>query len=102
MERLPNSFRERNRTTRHFRELYDRLPVRIQKLTRKACHLFGHQPDHPSFRRHVLKQTRTGQHQAESISISITMQYRAIYVVVDNLNVWYWIGTHAQYDRFIG
>jgi hypothetical protein len=30
------------------------------------------------------------------------MQYRAIYVVEDGVNIWYWIGTHAEYDQFIG
>jgi hypothetical protein len=30
------------------------------------------------------------------------MQYRAIYVVVDGENVWYWIGTHAEYDKYLG
>jgi hypothetical protein len=32
------------------------------------------------------------------------MQYRAIYVVDEETdqNVWYWIGTHAQYEKFTG
>jgi hypothetical protein len=30
------------------------------------------------------------------------LQYRAIYVVDGDINVWYWIGSHADYDRFIG
>ena len=37
-----------------------------------------------------------------SSSVSITMQYRAIYTVDGTDNVWYWIGTHADYDVFIG
>lgn len=102
MARLPSSFRARNRTTAEFRELYARLPPSIQKLTRDACILFDRDPNHPSFRRHVLRDTRSGSHAPDSISISITMSYRAVYVVVDDVNVWYWIGTHAQYDRFTG
>ena len=38
----------------------------------------------------------------ESISVSVTIGYRAIYVVRNNGNVWYWIGTHADYDKFTG
>lgn len=30
------------------------------------------------------------------------MQYRAIYFVQGEINVWYWIGTHAAYKRFTG
>jgi hypothetical protein len=30
------------------------------------------------------------------------MQYRAIYAVADGKNVWYWVGTHAEYDIFTG
>ena len=32
----------------------------------------------------------------------ITMQYRAIYVVDGNTNVWYWCGSHNDYDNFTG
>jgi hypothetical protein len=30
------------------------------------------------------------------------MKYRAIYVVDGETNVWYWIGSHANYDTFTG
>ena len=43
-----------------------------------------------------------GQHEAGSVSVSITRQYRAIYVRQGEVNVWYWIGTHADYDTFTG
>jgi hypothetical protein len=37
------------------------------------------------------------------VSISVTIGYRAIYVTdEDGTNVWYWIGTHADYDTFTG
>jgi hypothetical protein len=50
----------------------------------------------------VLKDTKKGEHVPDSVSISITMQYRAIFVVVDGINVWYWIGSHSEYNRFTG
>ena len=37
-----------------------------------------------------------------SISITPTMQYRAIYHDIDGINHWYWIGTHAEYKKFTG
>lgn len=104
MARLPSSFRSRNRTTRDFRELFARLPEHIQELTRDACLLFDRDPAHPSLRHHELLDRKAGKHVPGSYSVSVTMQYRAIYVVdpSDGTNVWYWIGTHADYDRFTG
>jgi hypothetical protein len=102
MATLPSSFRERNRTTRQFREQFAALPARIRQLTRDACVLFDQNPSHPSFRLHELADNKKAAHVPGSWSVSITMQYRAIYVVVDGINVWYWIGTHADYDTFTG
>jgi hypothetical protein len=103
MAKLPSSFRQRNRTTRAFREQYAKLPAHIQELTRAACHLFEQNPRHPSLRYHELEDRKRGKNMPGSRSVSITMQYRAIHdVAPDGVNVWYWIGTHAQYNRFTG
>jgi hypothetical protein len=101
--KLPSSFRSRNRTTRQFRELFAALPPHIQELCRGACVLFDKDPAHPSLRHHELIDTKKGQHLPGSFSISITMRYRAIYVPADDgINIWYWVGTHADYDTFVG
>jgi hypothetical protein len=102
MAKLPNSFRERNRTTRGFRERFAQFPAQIQRAVRVACVLFNNDPRHPSLRYHELDDNRKGQHLPGSFSVSITMQYRAIHIVRDQINVWYWIGTHGEYDRFTG
>ncbi len=102
MAKLPSSFSARNRTTRQFREQFSRLPERIQELTRAACVLFDQNPAHPSFRHHELSDTKRGQHVPGSFSVSITMQYRAIYTEDGGVRVWYWIGTHAEYEVFTG
>lgn len=101
--RLPSSFRSRNQTTREFREQYAKLPAQIRKLVKGACVFFNENENHPSLRLHRLDDTSTGQHRPDSFSVSITMKYRAIFVKVDGeVNVWYWIGTHAEYDRYAG
>lgn len=103
MARLPATFRAKNRTTKRYRELYARLPARIRELVRLQCLVFDNDPAHRSLRRHQLEDTKKGQHEPGSWSVSITMQYRAIYIVgSDGRNVWYWIGTHADYDAFSG
>jgi mRNA-degrading endonuclease RelE of RelBE toxin-antitoxin system len=94
----PNS----NVRTADFREQYDRLPDDIKKLAKAAFKRFCENPAHPSLRLHELKDLKRGHHRRNSFSVSITMHYRAIYAVDDTENVWYWIGTHADYDVFVG
>jgi hypothetical protein len=36
-----------------------------------------------------------------SFSVSINMQYRAIYSVIGETNLWYWIGSHADYNTLL-
>lgn len=103
MAKLPNSFRKTNRTTRQFRAQLADLPAEILDLTKKACRLFHENPAHRSLRHHELRETKKGQHHSGSYSVSINMQYRAIYLQSeDGVNVWYWIGSHADYDVFVG
>ena len=102
MAKLSRSFREKNKTTRQFREQYSRLPLVVQALTRIACEMFDANLNHRSLRLHQLKVTSGSKAEQESYSISINMQYRAIYVVQHGLNIWYWIGSHADYDKFSG
>ncbi|MCE9567045.1 MAG: hypothetical protein K8U57_34010 [Planctomycetes bacterium] len=82
--------------------MFDELPKEIQALARKRYKLFQENPTHHSFRLHELKDMKRGHHESGSISVSVNMQYRAIYVVNGNINLWYWIGTHAQYNHFTG
>ena len=102
MGKLSLSFRQNNTTKRSFREQYERLPENIRALTRTACERFDQDPSHRSLRLHRLVESSRSSALPGSFSVSISIQYRAIYVVVDGKNVWYWIGTHAEYDRFLG
>ncbi len=92
----------RNVRTVAFKEQLGRLPEHIQELARAVFALFLQNPSHPSLRHHALKDTDKGRHRAGSFSVSITMKYRAIYVRDGDTNVWYWIGSHADYDTFTG
>ncbi len=47
--------------------------------------------------------TRANAARPASFSVSITMPYRAVYAVTaDGVNLWYWVGTHADYNRLLG
>jgi hypothetical protein len=67
-----------------------------------AFELFLEDPSHPSLRHHPLGDNKKGQHKSGSFSVSITLRYRAIYTKDGDTNVWYWIGSHSDYNAFIG
>ncbi len=102
MARLPSSFRNNNRTTRDFRELFANLSAQQRDLVKEAAKAFHNNPNQPGFRLHRLRENCVGEHLRESWSVSITMRLRAIFVKDGDGRVWYWVGTHAQYDRFTG
>ena len=97
---------EFNFRTWHFKQLLDLLPDDIQNLAQTTFELFREDATHPSLRLHQLGDTKRGRHQAGSISVSISRRYRAIYVVRkdgdDTVNLWYWIGSHSDYNSFTG
>jgi mRNA-degrading endonuclease RelE of RelBE toxin-antitoxin system len=92
----------RNVQTPDFRKRYDRLPRQIQGLVDAKLQRVLENPEHPSLRLHRLRDNKRGKHLKNSISLSINMQYRAIYVIDGEENVWYWVGTHNDYETFIG
>lgn len=64
--------------------------------------MFLQDPAHPSLKHHRLKDVGARALLPESYAVYLNMQYRAVYVVQEDANVWYWIGTHADYDRLAG
>jgi hypothetical protein len=59
-------------------------------------------PSHPALRLHRLENRKKSPHKDDSFSVTVCLTYRAIYVVDGDTNVWYWIGTHNDYNSFIG
>ena len=68
---------------------------RIKRQVRRAYRLFKQNPHHPTL--HFKKV-----HPSERIwSVRIAGGYRAVGVRADDEIVWYWIGSHADYDRLL-
>jgi mRNA-degrading endonuclease RelE of RelBE toxin-antitoxin system len=81
--------------TDKFRKAFAELPADVQKQARQAYRLFIENPHHPSLRFKSI-------HPARPIySVRIGMDYRAIGIRDGNDIVWYWIGSHAEYDKLI-
>jgi hypothetical protein len=72
---------------------YKSLSKDVQKLADQAYERLKQDPRHPSL--HFKKVKRFW-------SARIGGQYRALAVEADNGLVWFWIGTHADYDKLLG
>jgi hypothetical protein len=84
-----------SRTTAKFRAAFDELPADVQRRARRAYRLFRQDPNHRSLRFKPV-------HPTEPIfSVRITGGYRAVGVRTGEEIVWFWIGTHAAYERLL-
>ena len=84
----------RSRATPRFWAAYRELPPQIKALARKAYGLFRDNPRHPSLQ---FKKV----HEDSIYSVRVTLGYRALGLLEDEEVTWFWIGTHAEYDRFL-
>ena len=82
-------------TTRQFREAFAALPPEIQKRVRDAYFLFKQNHNHPSLR---FKKVHTT---LPIYSARVTLDYRAVGAVQDDAVVWFWVGSHTDYERVL-
>jgi hypothetical protein len=85
----------KSHTTRRFRDAFRILPPQVQRQAREAYGLFLHDPYHPGLRFKRIHPTRP------IYSVRIGRDHRALGVREGEEIVWYWIGSHADYDRVI-
>jgi hypothetical protein len=81
--------------TDKFRKAFDELPADVQKQARQAYRLFMENPHHPSLRFKPIHPTRS------IYSVRISIDYRAVGLRNENDIIWYWVGSHADYDKLI-
>jgi len=82
-------------TTARFRKAYRQLPTPIRKQAKAAYKLFQQNPRHPSLH---FKQV----HPSRPIySVRASLDYRAIGVREGETLIWFWIGSHADYDKLL-
>lgn len=84
-----------SRTTRRFRELLAALPAQVRAQAREAYRLFQQNPHHPGLR---FKQVHL---EPPVYSARVGISYRAVGVLDGDTVVWYWIGSHADYDQLL-
>jgi hypothetical protein len=85
----------KSRTTKVFRRCLTDLPPDIRRQAVKAYRLWKQDPRHPSLQ---FKQV----HPTKPIwSVRVALGWRALGVMKDRETIWFWIGSHADYDRLI-
>lgn len=82
--------------------MFAKLPANIRQAAEEAYRLFLSNPNHPQLGNHELHDSKKGRHRNGSRALSITRRYRAICTVDGDTNVWYWIGSHEDYNNFTG
>lgn len=75
-----------------FWSCYRALPASIRELADKSFGLLEADPTHPS-----LHFKKVGRFWAARVGL----HYRAVAVEASDGLIWFWIGTHAEYDRLV-
>jgi len=82
-------------TTERFRKLLAQLPKEIQKQAKEAYLQFEKDPYHPSLRFKRVHSKRP------VYAVRISKDYRALGVLRNNEIIWFWIGSHSDYDKIL-
>ena len=78
--------------SRAFWDAYGKLPEKVRELADKNYALLKKDPQHPS-----LQLKKVGRFW----SVRVGLRYRALAVETDGDFVWFWIGSHGNYDAMI-
>jgi hypothetical protein len=82
-----------HRASPSFWSLYERLKPEVRRLADKNFELLRRDPNHPS-----LHFKRVGRYW----SVRVGLNLRALGVRRGEDLVWFWIGTHDDYERLLG
>ena len=74
---------------------FDSLSADVQALARKNFRLLKANPTHPSLHFKSMKNGRF-------YSVRVGLYHRALGAAVEGSAHWFWIGTHAEYDKLVG
>lgn len=82
-----------HRATPGFWRLYKALPEDVQGQADEAHRLLLQNQRHPSLHFKKVK---------SFWSVRVGLHYRALGIEDESVVVWFWIGSHSEYDKLIG
>jgi hypothetical protein len=83
------------KTTERFWKCYAELPLAVRKAARETYKQLLKDPYYPSLHFKQIHSTRP------IYSVRITKDYRAIGIIQENEIIWFWIGSHAEYNKLL-
>jgi hypothetical protein len=85
----------RSVTTTRFRKAFAKLPNNVQERARQAYQLWKLNNNHPGLH---FKQI----HKEQLIySVRIGLSYRAVGIIEKDTIIWFWIGSHEDYNNLV-
>ncbi|AFY58347.1 hypothetical protein Riv7116_5986 [Rivularia sp. PCC 7116] len=82
-------------TTSKFRKMFADLPEQVQEQAREAYRQFKEDPNYPSLK---FKKVHP---QLPIYSARVNRDYRAVGQLDEDTVIWFWIGSHADYDKLL-
>ena len=83
----------KSRANERFWKAYRSLPLDVRMLARKKYRVWRENPNHPSL--HFKKVA------ADTWSVRIGASYRALAAEEEGDLIWFWIGSHEDYERLL-
>jgi hypothetical protein len=84
-----------SKTTERFWKCYAEIPLTVRKQAKEAYKQFLKDPYYPSLHFKQIHSTRP------IFSVRISINYRAIGIIQREEIVWFWIGSHADYNNLL-
>jgi len=85
----------KSETTNKFWKYYNTLPEEIRKKAKRAYSYFELDPWHPSLH---FKRIHSS---LPIYSVRISKDYRAVGLLKKDIVIWFWIGSHSDYNKLL-
>jgi len=84
--------------TKRFRQLFLSLPQRVQEAAKKNYEIWHENPFHPSLEFKEVKPRE----KIWSVRVGIGWRALGIKKSDEEKIVWFWVGSHSEYDKILG
>ncbi len=82
-------------TTKKFRKMLGDLPENVREQAKEAYNQFQKDPFYPALNFKRVHSSRP------IYAVRITKDYRAVGIQKNGLIIWFWIGSHSDYDMLL-
>lgn len=85
----------KSKTLSSFWKVYEKLSKDVKEKAKKSYEIWRRNPFHPSLHFKCINQE-------ENVwSLRVSRGYRALCIFEKDFVVWFWIGSHDEYEQFI-